>query len=106
MKENEHSYRFMLKKVQSVVHNDMSWPKRKHHSLGAVFSSSRQFRSWAKVTNKYVASKASMECDKFTPKAILDKAGIKVNGKWLARHRLKGMETEEGSVMGFSTTPF
>ena len=106
MDENKHSYRFMLTNVQSVVHNDRSWPNRKRHSLGAVIPSSRQFRSWAKVTSNYVASKASKECDKFTPKAILDKVGVEVNGKWLARHHLTGMESGEGSVMGFSTTPF
>ena len=106
MEENKHSYQFMLTKVRSVVHSDSTWPSRKRHSLGSMFKTSRQFRSWAKVTSNYVAIKASKECEKFTPKAILDKVGVNIDGKWLARHRLTGLESGKGSVMGFSTTPF
>ena len=88
---------------------------RHHSKLGQLFHNMENYTAWSKVTNEYLQTQASKECDKFVNKNTLAKIGTKVNGVWFARHRLYhlGMidtEAEEQTTtpqsLGFNADPF
>ena len=80
----------ILEKVEYIVCSaKQEWPKRKFHNLSEIFKNVENDQRWAKVTNSYLKSKASKECEKFMSSKTLKRVGIRENdGIWYGRHRL------------------
>ena len=80
----------LLEKVDFVVCNAKQvWPKRKFHNFSNIFKTVERYKRWSKVTNNYLKSKASKECEHFMTSKTLKRVGIRESdGIWYGRHRL------------------
>ena len=89
---NNHNWKKLLKYKGFIGTKFSKWPIRKIHNLQEIFQSANDFKEMSKLTNIYVAQKASSECIRFIDKASLNKHGIFRNNIWHGRHRLYAVQ--------------
>jgi hypothetical protein len=72
------NYNHMLQWVSDILSTARSiWPKRQSSRLGQLFHTIENYTAWSKVTNGYLQTQATKECDKFISKSTLAKIGTK-----------------------------